>query len=143
MTDYQRELRLPVRRLIASWTRLVLVGVTLVALSACGGVSTSPASTVSVASPSTGPAGSASGAAACIDAEAAAIIELLRAPGADVQTIITEQGDTLVAGLQRFTPPPDAAAWRDELVTSIESGDAAAVLSKVQMIGSGVVLQFC
>ena len=143
MTDHRRELMLPLSSLAASLTRLVLVGVTLLALAACGGVSTSPAATVSAATASPGPIASASGAAACIDAEAAAVIEVLREPGADVQTIITEQGDTLVAGLQRFTPPPDATAWRDELVTSIESGDAAAVLSKVQMIGSSVVLQFC
>jgi hypothetical protein len=143
MTDHRRELMTPPTRLAESLTRLVVVGITLLTLAACSGVSTSPAATVSAATASTGPIASASGAAACIDAEAAAVIEALRAPGADVQAIITEQGDTLVAGLQRFTPPPDATAWRDELVTSIESGDAAAVLSKVQVIGSEVVLQFC
>lgn len=143
MTNQQRDLKPSPSRPAGPWTLLVFVGVTLLALAACGGAARSPASTESAGSPTTGPTASASGAAACVDAEAAAVIEALRAPGADVQAIITEQGDTLVAGLQRFTPPPDATAWRDELVASIESGDAAAVVSQVQKIGSEVVLEFC
>lgn len=142
MTEQRHDAK-PPASVPGSWTRLLLIGVTVLAIGACGGTAGSPASTVSASDATTGPTAGASGAAACIDAEAAAIIEALRAPGADVQAIITEQGATLVAGLQRFSPPPDAMAWRDELVAGIESGDVPAVLSKVEEIGDEVVLAFC
>ena len=64
-------------------------------------------------------------------------------PNADVETIITEQGDELVAGLQSFTPPADATTWRDDLVAAIEDGDADAVQEQIGMIGSTVTLEFC
>jgi hypothetical protein len=122
---------------------LSLVGVALLIVAGCTGTTPSPSPTASGVVTTAEPTSEASGAAACIDAETAAIIQALRAPGADVETIITEQGDKLVAGLQRFTPPPDATTWRDELVAAIEDGDAAAVQAQVEMIGSEVTLQFC
>jgi hypothetical protein len=122
---------------------LALVGVAMLAIAGCAGATPSPTPTGSGVGTTTEPTSGASGAAACIDAETAAIIQALTAPGADVQTIITEQGDALIAGLQSFTPPPDATTWRDELVAAVENGDAEEVQAKVEMIGSDITLDFC
>ena len=62
-------------------------------------------------------------------------------------TIRPSPGDRLgslpIAGLQSFTPPPDATTWRDELVAAVENGDADEVQAKVEMIGSDITLEFC
>lgn len=124
-------------------TWLAVLAVALLAIAGCGGTTSSPAPTSGGGGATTEPTSSGSGAAACIDAETAAIIQSLTAADADVEAIITEQGDDLIAGLQSFTPPPDAAAWRNELVTAIEDGDTAAVQTQIEMIGTEVTLEFC
>lgn len=143
MTDLPLESAQPTTTWRRSGTLLVLAFGMVVALAACGGTATSPAGTAGAASPTTGATAADSGAAACIDAETAAIIQSLTAPGADIEAIITEDGDALVAGLQSFTPPPDATEWRDNLVAAIEDGDTAEVESQLGMIGSEVTLEFC
>jgi hypothetical protein len=152
MNSQRSDSRRPHFRGARSLIGLALVGVALAAMAGCGGTAASataaataasPTSAGTVAAPTTEPAPGASGAEACIDPETAAIIAALRESDADVETIITEQGDTLVAGLQAFTPPADAATWRDELVAAVEDGDVQAVETKVQAIGSAVTLSFC
>lgn len=141
----RQSLQTQVRSATPVWSRtwLGLVAVALLAIAACGGTTTSPVPTVGGGGATTAPTASGSGGAACIDAETAAIIQSLTAADADVEAIITQQGDELVAGLQSFTPPPDAATWRDDLVAAIEEGDADAVRSQIQMIGTEVTLEFC
>ena len=126
-----------------SATVLTLAFGMVLALAACSGTTTSPAGTGAASSPTTAATAAGSGAAACIDAQTAAIIQSLTAPGADIEAIITEDGDALVAGLQSFTPPPDATEWRDNLVAAIEDGDTAEVEAQLGMIGSEVTLEFC
>ncbi len=138
MTHQQSESQLPRAIAARARRRLALIGVAVLAIAACTPTTSSPAT-------SSSPAGTSapSGAAACIDASTAAIIQALTLPNADVETIITEQGDELVAGLQSFTPPADATTWRDDLVAAIEDGDADAVQEQIGMIGSSVTLEFC
>jgi len=109
----------------------------------CSGTAISSAGASGASSASTAPASSGSGATACIDAETAAIIQSIRDTPANAQSIITEKRDALIAGLQRFSPPPDATTWRDELVTAIQNGDVAAAQAKVQAIGAEVKIAFC
>src|SRR5690349_9356469 len=119
---------------------VLLMAVALIALG-CSGTAISSAATPVASSEST--AAASGGATACIDAETAAIIQSIRDTPADTQSIITEKRDALIAGLQRFTPPPDAETWRDELVTAIQNGDIAGAQAKVQAIGSEVKVAFC
>jgi hypothetical protein len=128
----------PPRAVAGPLRALALVALAVLAIVACTPTTSSPAT-------SSSPAGTSnpSGAAACIDASTAAILTALTAPGANVETIITEQGDELVAGLESFTPPADATTWRDDLVAAIEDQDAEAVQEQVRMIGTSVTLEFC
>ena len=143
MTHLQFESQLPRAIIARPWNRLALVGLAVLAIAGCSPTTSSPAASSSPAGTTTEPTSGSSSAAACIDAETAAIITALGAPGANVETIITEQGDELVAGLQSFTPPADATTWRDDLVAAIEDGDADAVQEQIGMIGSSVTLEFC
>ena len=120
----------------------LLIAVAVIALG-CSGTAIGSAAAPTASSASSPAASSGSGATACIDAETAAIIQSIRDTPANAQSIITEKRDALIAGLQRFTPPPDAATWRDELVTAIQNGDVAAAQAKVQAIGSEVKVAFC
>lgn len=130
------------------WVRLAMAAAMLVAIAACSGATLSPGTSTA---PSTAPSAAASadaspgasGATACIDAGTMAIIQSLTASGADVEAILTDQGDELVAGLQSFTPPADAMTWRDDLVAAVQAGDAQAVQEQVAMIGSEVSLETC
>ena len=143
MTHHPFGSHLPRAIIARPWSRLVLVGLAVLAITACSPTTSSPSTSSSPAGTTTEPTSGPSGAAACIDAETAAIITALTVPGANVETIITEQGDELVAGLKSFTPPADATTWRDDLVAAIEDGDAEAVQQQVGMIGSSVTLEFC
>ena len=140
MTDQPFLSRLPRAARAPVLVPLALVCVALLAAAGCAGTAASPAASVPASAQRTS---GASGATACIDAPTNAILQSLTISGADVATIIAEQGDELIAGLQRFTPPANAMTWRDELVAAIQSGDAAAVQGKVATIGSEVQLDVC
>lgn len=128
---------------IRSWIAgLALVSVALLA-TGCSGTAISSTGAPAASSVTSEPASGSSGAAACIDAETAAIIRSIRDTPTNAQAIITEKRDALIAGLQRFTPPADATTWRDELVTAVQNGDIAAAQAKLQAIGSQVTVAFC
>lgn len=130
------------RNIMASTTtRLALATVAVLALAGCGGTTASAGPTSGSATAA--PPATSGGSTACIDSDTAAIIQELREPGADVAAILTADGDDLLAGLASFTPPANATAWRDALVAAVQAGDAAAVQTEVQKIGSEVVLEFC
>jgi hypothetical protein len=127
-----------------SLPRLAVIVVALAAVGCSGSGSViGSAGTPATSSTSAAPTTAGSGATACIDAETAAVIQSIRDTPANAQSIITEKRDVLIAGLQRFIPPPDATTWRDDLVTAIQNGDAAAAQAKVQAIGSEVKIAFC
>lgn len=104
-------------------------------LGACTGAGTSSVPTLG--NVPTLPPGSGS---ACVDAATMAILDQLKATGADVPTILAANKDKLVAGLNQFQPTdPAVKTWRDALVTAINSNDAVAVATQVAVFSSGQV----
>jgi hypothetical protein len=124
-----------------------LVGVALAAVAfagACSAVtapsglpSNLPTSLPSIATNSAG--------AACLDAATKAIITQLQAPGADVASILHQNKAALVRGLQAFQPADaTTAAWRDGLLTALQSSDMMAAEAKVkESTTSGITLPTC
>jgi ABC-type phosphate/phosphonate transport system substrate-binding protein len=105
-------------------------------LGACSGAGASNVPTVPAGVP-TLPPGSGS---ACLDAATLAILDQLKATGADVPAILAANKDKLVAGLNAFQPTdPAVVTWRDALVTAIGSNDAVAVATQVAVLSSGQV----
>ena len=97
---------------------------------ACSGVTPSSVPTLP-------PSGAAS---ACLDAPTMAILNQLKAAGADVPSIIAANKDALIAGLNQLQPTDSAVvAWRDALVAAIRSGDAQAVAAQVAVFAKGQV----
>ena len=104
-------------------------------LGACSGASASSVPTLG--NVPTLPPGSGS---ACLDTATVAILDQLKATGADVPTILAANKDKLVAGLNQFQPTdPAVKTWRDALVTAINSNDAVAVATQVAVLSSGQV----
>jgi hypothetical protein len=79
----------------------------------------------------------ASGTAACIDAPTMAIIDQLRAPGADVPALLTANKDALVTGLADLeSSDPAVVAWRDALVTALNDDDMTAAAAQVAALAA-------
>lgn len=77
---------------------------------------------------------------ACLDADTMAILDQLKATGADVPTILAANKDKLVASLSAMQPSdPATITWRDALVAAINSGDAQAVAAQVALVSNGQV----
>ena len=116
-------------------TLLSFLGAPVLALAACGGpMPTSiPSITVpSITVPTLPPDGLASGTAACVDAPTMAIIDQLRATGADLPTLLAANKDALIAGLGELeSSDPAATSWRDALVDALESDDMAAAAAEI------------
>jgi hypothetical protein len=99
-------------------------------LGACSGVSSS-------AVPTLPPGGATS---ACVDAPTMAILDQLKADGADVPTLLAANKDKLIAGLNQFQPTDSAVVtWRDALVAAIRSGNADVVAAQVAILANGQV----
>ena len=82
----------------------------------------------------------ASGSAACIDAPTMAIIDELRATGADVPAILAANKDALLSGLGDLeSADPATTAWRDAMVDALESGNADAAATQVAVLAAGDV----
>jgi hypothetical protein len=108
-----------------------------VVLAACGG--TIPSSVPSIAVP-TLPPNMASGMAACVDAPTQALLDQLKATGADVPTLLEANKDALIAGLNGLeSSDPDTTAWRDALVDALESGDADAAADEIARLANNEV----
>jgi hypothetical protein len=82
---------------------------------------------------------------ACVDAATFAILQQLKAPGADVQGILTANKDALINGLKGFQPAdPATASWRDALVAALTAGDMTAAATQVAMLtGSQISVTSC
>ena len=124
---------------------LILFAFAAVGLGACSpGSSAAPSLNVpSNLLPTTNPSGSAM--AACVDAATMAVIDQLKAPGADVPSILTANKDALIAGLNSLQPADAATTtWRDALVKALQDGDAAAAKTQVDALASGgITLTAC
>jgi hypothetical protein len=89
--------------------------------------------------------GTNSAGTACLDASTMTIITALQAPGANIQSVLAQNKDALISGLQAFQPA-DATTktWRDALVSALQSGDLAAAEAKVKEITTaGITLVKC
>jgi hypothetical protein len=107
------------------------------ALGACSGAGASSVPTVPAGVPTLPPSGLAS---ACLDASTMAILDQLKATGADVPTILAANRDKLTSGLAAMQPSdPAVVAWRDALVTAINSNDSNAVAAQIALLSSGQV----
>jgi hypothetical protein len=93
-----------------------------------------------MAIPTLPPNNIASGMAACVDAPTLALIDQLRATGADVPTLLAANKDALIAGLGALeSSDPDTTAWRDALVDALESGDADAAADEIARLANDEV----
>jgi hypothetical protein len=111
-------------------TGVALLAAFALSLGACSGVSSSAVPTVP-------PGGAAS---ACLDAPTLAILDQLKADGADVPTILAANKDALIAGLNQFQPTDSTVVtWRDALVAGIRSDNADVVAAQVALLASSKV----
>lgn len=116
----------------------VLLACLALALGACNGVSASNVPTLPAINVPTLPPGGAG--SACLDAPTLAILDQLKATGADTPTILAANKDALIAGLNKLQPTDSAVvAWRDALVAAIRSDNAQAVAAQVALLANGQV----
>jgi hypothetical protein len=124
--------------------RSLLLGLAVAAalgIGACSGgtVPTIPA-VPTLGLPTFPPDDMASGTTACIDAPTMAIIDQLRATGADVPALLAANKDALILGLDRLeSSDPGTTSWRDALVAALESDDIDAAAAEVARLASGEV----
>lgn len=116
---------------------LALASALAVSLGACAGVSSSSVPTLPGNLPTVPPSGVAG---ACLDAPTLAIVNQLKASGADVPGILAANKDALVTGLNKVqSSDPAVIAWRTALVTAIQAGKADDVAAQVALLANGQV----
>ena len=82
----------------------------------------------------------ATGTASCIDAPTMAVIDQLRAPGADVPALLGQHKDALIAGLGDLeSADPAVTEWRDALLTALSEGDMTAAAAQIAALAAGSV----
>ena len=127
----------PIRsRIVRAAAGVALASALAASLGACAGVSSSSLPTVGNL-PTVPPSGAAG---ACLDAPTMAIIDQLKASGADVPGILAANKDALVTGLNKLqSSDPAVLAWRTALVTAIQAGKADDVAAQVAVLANGQV----
>ena len=106
-------------------------------LGACAGVTASNIPTLPGNVPTVPPSGAAG---ACLDTQTLAILDQLKASGADVPSILAANKDKLVTGLGQLQSSDLAVlAWRTALVTAIQAGKADDVAAQVVLFANGQV----
>ena len=112
-------------------------------MAACGGAGTAtnlPGNLSSIAIPTFPPDDLASGLAACIDAPTMAIIDQLRAPGADVPALLAANKDKLISGLSGLeSADPKVTEWRDALLQALSDGDMNAAAAQIAALAANQV----
>jgi hypothetical protein len=112
-------------------------------LAACAGGTTAssvPDDLSSIELPTFPPDDMASGTGACIDAPTMAIIDQLRAEGADVPGLLEANKDALVTGLGNLeSADPAVVEWRDALLSALTSGDMTAAAAQIALVASDQV----
>ena len=115
---------------------LVLAAAAVFGLGACAGTTTPtlpPLPTAGI--PTQFPDDLASGLGACIDAPTMAVIDQLRAAGADIPTLLRDNKDELIAGLSNMqSSDPATMDWKDALLTALESGNYEAATAQVERL---------
>ena len=103
-------------------------------MAVCGG--TMPTSVPSVSIPTL----PADGEAACVDAPTMAVLDQLRATGADTPALLEANDDALIAGLGNLeSTDSTVTAWRDALVEALEAGDFDAAADEIARLANGEV----
>ena len=116
---------------------LALAAALAISLGACAGATASTIPTLPGNLPTVPPSGAAG---ACLDAPTLAIINQLKASGADVPTILAANKDALLSGLNKIqSSDPAVLAWRTALVAAVQSGKAADVAAQVALFANGQV----
>ncbi len=106
-------------------------------LGACSGITASNLPTIPGGLPTAPPGGAGS---ACLDTQTVAILDQLKASGADVPSLLAANKDKLIAGLNQFQSTDSVVvAWRDALVAAIRAGDADTVAAQVAILANGRV----
>ncbi|HEY2916478.1 MAG TPA: hypothetical protein VGI98_04605 [Candidatus Limnocylindrales bacterium] len=139
----------PQRQLLTRAAPAAALLVAIGAFAACNpGASTLPSVTLpsitlpSVAIPSIGASLSVtgSGVTGCIDPATAALLSQAQAQGADIPTLLQQNKDALIQGLEAFQPgDPATTLWRDNLVFAIKAGDFTTATQQIQLMASGQV----
>jgi hypothetical protein len=106
-------------------------------LGACSGTTASGLPTLPGGVPTVPPGGAGS---ACLDQQTLAILDQLKATGADVPALLAANKDKLIAGLNQLQPTDSAVVtWRDALVAAIRSDNAQVVATQVALLANGQV----
>jgi hypothetical protein len=139
----------PQRQLLSRATPAAVMLAAIAAFAACNPAASSAPSFVlpsveipSIAIPSIGASLSVtgSGVTGCIDPATAAILSQAQAQGADIPTLLEQNKDALVQGLEAFQPgDPATTTWRDDVVFALKAGDFTTAAQQVQMMASGQV----
>jgi hypothetical protein len=109
------------------------------ALAACGG-SLPSTGVPSITIPTLPPDGMASGMAGCVDAPTFALIEQLKATGADAPALLEANDDVLIAGLNALESTDSTVmAWRDALVDALEAGNFDAAADEIARLADNEV----
>jgi hypothetical protein len=111
-------------------------------MAACSGTTASniPAQLSTMAIPTFPPDDLASGAAACIDTATMAIIDQLRAPGADVPTLLAANKDKLTSGLSGLnSSDAKVTEWRDKLLQALSDGDMTTAAAQIAILAANQV----
>jgi len=139
----------PRRFSAAGIRRVALIGaIAAAAVAACGGASTSAIPSIAIPSnlPSVAvtvePGGS--GGTACVDAATLAVIDQLKAPGADVQALLTSNKDVLIKGVQSMqVNDPTTTTWKNDFVAAVQAGDSAKVGTLLGQIDTDIKITTC
>jgi hypothetical protein len=135
----------PTRRACSLWSVVGLAAVATLALGACGAAGASipavPASLVPQVTIEPG----MSGGTACVDAATLAVFDQLKAPGADIQAILTANKDVLLKGVQAMqVTDPTTTTWKNDLVAALQAGDnAKAAVLLAQVASGGITITTC
>jgi predicted small secreted protein len=125
------------RRVAGLVAALAALALGLGACSTSGGAGI-PTDIASLELPTFPPDDLATGTAACIDAPTMAIIDQLRATGADVPALLAANKAALMAGLEDLdSADPATVDWRDAFLTALDSGDLDAAAAQVAVLAAG------
>ena len=118
-----------------------VLGLTLLAtlaLGACGAAGTSIPTVPPSLVPQVTIGAGMSGGTACVDAATLAVFDQLKAPGADVQAILTANKDVLLKGVQSMqVTDPTTTTWKTDLVAALQAGDTAKAVTLLSEVASG------
>jgi hypothetical protein len=122
------------------WSLLGFATIAALALGACGAAGTSIPSVPPSLVPKVTIEPGMTGGTACVDAATLAVFDQLKAPGADVQAILTANKDVLLKGVQSMqVTDPTTTTWKNDLVAALQAGDSAKAVTLLSQVTSGGV----